>query len=221
MRAPTALTAAALATATALLLTACGGGGSDGTSDTIDGVPTTAPSAAATTAAPTAAPLTIDPSLALPADLKLNFDWPRPSDHTQAVALAATANFMQSLVHGVVKQSVTKSGLANYATDSALVYGKSYVQRHVDAKSTLTGTDHYYRPVIKVAANKTSAEVTFCNNQAKLYSKAIPTGKVAVTPENNESYRFYDIVLIKFRPNVDLWQAASIEVKESALQCKQ
>lgn len=220
MRAPTALTAAALATASALLLTACGGGGSDGKSDTIEGVPTTA-SAAPTTAAATGAPTTIDPSLALPADLKLNFDWATPADHTQAVVLTATANFMQSLVHGVVKQSVAKSGLANYATNSALVYSKSYVQRHVDAKSTLTGTDHYYRPVIKVAANKASAEVTFCNNQAKLYSKAIPTGKVDITPEDNESYRFYDIVLTKFRSGVDLWQAESIVVKESALQCKQ
>ncbi|MCM2426324.1 hypothetical protein [Streptomyces sp. RKAG337] len=221
MRAPTALTAAALATASALLLTACGGGGSDDKSDGIPGVATTASAAPTTTAAATGAPTTIDPSLALPADLKLNFDWATPADHTQAVVLTTTANFMQSLVHGVTQQSYAKSGLATYATDAALAYGKSYVKTRVDLKRTLTGTDHYYRPEITIASNKTSAEVTFCENQAKLFSKEIPTGKVHVNSESARSYAFYDIVLTKFRPNVDLWQARSIVVKESALQCKQ
>ncbi|MDF9815494.1 hypothetical protein [Streptomyces sp. SPB162] len=221
MRAPTALTAAALATATALLLTACGGGGGgsdDG--DKIPGVATTAPSAPATTPAATGAP-TIDPALALPADLKLNFDWQAPADHTQALVLSTTANFMQSLVHGVVKQSFAESGLQTYATDKALSYGKSYIKLRVDLKRTLTGTDRYYRPEVQIASNKTSAKVTFCENQAKLFSKEIPTGKVHVNAESVKSYAFYEIVLTKFRPTVDLWQAQSIVVKESAQQCKQ
>ncbi|MEU3465307.1 hypothetical protein ABZ721_35895 [Streptomyces sp. NPDC006733] len=221
MRAPTALTAVALAAASAVLLTACGGsGGSDGGSDTIKGAQTAAPSASATTAAATGAPTAVDPSLALPADLKLDFAWTAPADPAQALVLTTTANYLQSLAHGVVTQSFPKSGLRTYSTDQALAYGKSYIKLRVDLKRTLTGTAGFYRPQVTIAANKTSAKVTLCENQGKLYSKEIPTGKVHVNAESVRSYSSYELVLAKFRPGVDLWQAKSIVVKESALQCK-
>jgi hypothetical protein len=223
MRARTAATTGALAAAAALLLAACGGGsdGSDPISTHRTAPATSPPTASAPVTPAGGRPLTVDPSLALPADLKLTFDWTLPADRTQAAVLTAGANYMQSLVHGVVRQSTAKSGLRTYAAGQAYTYATQYVQLHVDARKTLTGTDRYYRPVVEVAANKAAAQVTFCENQSKLYSKDVATRKIDVTGENNDSYLSYRLVLALFRPGTDLWQAQSVTVKERALQCEQ
>lgn len=220
MRARTAVTAAALAAAAAATLSACGGG-SGGGSGTISPAPpaTTAATASASPASAGGTPLKIDPALKLPSDVTLSFDWPTPGDKDTSAVLSATANFMQSMTHGVVAQS--SAGLADYAGDQALAYAKDYVQRHVKAKLTVTGTDRYYKPVVTLQAKNTSAEVTLCENQGKLFSKEIGTGKVDVTPENADSFIAYDIVLAEFRPGSGLWRASAITVKGRASQCQQ
>ncbi|MEE4543182.1 hypothetical protein V2S66_14535 [Streptomyces sp. V4-01] len=224
MRARTAVTTAALAATAALVLTACGGGGGSGDSDKIASSPTaTTPSAAPTTAAtPTGgAPLRIDPSLALPADLKVSFDFPAPADRTESVALSASANFMQSMMFAVVKQNASTSGLHTYGSGKAYTYAQQYVQNHIAAKKSLTGTDLFYRPVVKLQSNKSVAEVTFCENQSHLYSKEIRTGKVHTTAPSDEDYTSYDIVLTKAPTQAEWWQAQSVDYKERALECKQ
>lgn len=224
MRARTAVTTAALTATAALALTACGGGGgTTGGSDKIASSPTTTTASAAptTTAQAAGAPLKIDPSLALPGDLKVTFEFPTPADHTQSVALSASANFMQSMMHGVVQQNATTSGLHTYAAGKAYTYAQQYVQNHVAAKKTLTGTDLFYRPVVTLQSNKSVAEVTFCENQSHLYSKEIATGKVHTTAPSDEDYTSYDIVLTKAPTQAEWWQAQSVTYKERALECKQ
>lgn len=221
MRGRTAVTAATLATA-AVLLTACGGGGS-GDSDKISSPPSTtaAPSSSATaTSTATGAPTKIDPSLALPADLRLNFDWAAPTDHAQAIALATAANFIQSMDHAVVKQSTKDAGLATYSSGKARSFATTFVQDYITHRWTLTGTDHFYRPKVTLGANKTYGEVTFCDNQSKVYGKEIKTGKVLTTPEDDSSYVSYSVVVAKLQLPTEVWQAQSITVKEKALQCK-
>ena len=221
MRVRTALSAAALATTAALTMTACGGGSGGGN----DKIPTTPSTSTTTAASPTTAPsggrIIVDPSVKLPADLKLVFDWPAPGAHPQLVALTTTANFMQSMVHGVVKQNPKDGTLFSFATGDALTFAKAYVQNHVSAKRTLTGTDDFYRPVVKLSGKNTVAEVTFCENDTKLYAKDITTGKVDYTPAGDDSYTSYDIVLAKMPTQAELWQARSVAYKERALQCKQ
>lgn len=224
MRARSALPAAALAATAALTLSACGGGSGGGDSKIS---PTAAPTATATAAATSAAPTTkgaaptVDPSLALPGDLKLDFDWQLPADAAQAGVLTASADFMQSMVHGVVKQSVKGGGLNTYAQGAAYTYAKSYVQLHIAAKKTLTGTDHFFRPTVKLLAKNTAAEVTFCEDQSKLFSKEVATGKAHVTGADDRNYVSYQLILSLFRPGTQLWRAQSITTKERALECKQ
>jgi hypothetical protein len=226
MRARTAAATAVLAATAALLLTACGGSGSNA-SDKISGAPATPTATSAGTSAGTAkapasgSPVAIDPAYKLPAGLNLTFDWALPADHVQAAALNAAANFMQSLVFGVVKQSVTKSGLGTYATGGAYTYAKQYVQLHVDARKTLTGADLFYRPAVKAVSSRTVVEVTFCENATKLYSRQIPTGKVHVTAPSDADYTSYDIVLAKAPAQTEWWQAQSVNYKERAVECRQ
>ena len=224
MRARTPFGAAAVLVVTAAVaLAGCGGGGG-GSNDKISSAPTTssAPATSATAAPPSGgAPLKLDPALKLPADITLTFDWQTPADRTKAAVLTATANYMQAMTHAVVKQSTSGSSLGNYATGQAFTFAEDYVQRHINAKLTVTGTDRYYRPVVKVTAGKPTAVVTLCENQGKLYSKEIATGKTDVTPEDADSFVSYDIALTEFRPGSGLWRASAITVKGRAAQCQQ
>ncbi|WP_329134504.1 hypothetical protein OG552_19130 [Streptomyces sp. NBC_01476] len=223
MRARTVLPAAALAAATALTLSACGGDSGGGDSKISPAAATTAPPATPTPTTPPAsgAVLTVDPSLALPADLKLTFDWPLPADHTEAAVLTTSADFMQSMVHGVVRQSVKDGALNTYAQGDAYTYAKQYIQLHINAKKTLTGTDHFFRPTVKLLAKNSAAEVTFCEDQTNLFSKEVATGKAHVTGADDRNYVSYQLVLSLFRPGTQLWRAQSITTKERALECKQ
>lgn len=219
MRAATALTAATLATTAALVLTACGGSGSDG-GDKIPGVPTATTPATPTNAA-SATPTATGPDLTLPADLKLDFAWTAPSEHAKAVALADAANFVQSIAHGVVKRNANDPGLITYSRDAALAYGKFHVQNHLTHGWTLTGTDRYYRPQIRVAADGQTAEVAFCNDQTKMYGREVKTGKVLYTQPSDKDLSYYSIIMTKLPTGPELWQAKSIDVKGKATQCKQ
>jgi hypothetical protein len=125
------------------------------------------------------------------------------------------------MVYGVVKQNAGTSGLHTYASGAAYSYAKQYVQNHVAAKKTLTGTDDFYQPVVKVQPNGTAAEVTFCENQAHLFSKEIATGKVHTTTPSDDDYTAYDIVLAKAQTRQQWWQAQSVDYKEGALECRQ
>jgi hypothetical protein len=222
MRAPAAALSTALAVTAALTLAACGGGSSGG-SDKI-AVPKTTPAttAATTTASPDAGhPLRIDPALALPGDLKVTFTWDMPGDATQAAALTAAADYVQAIDHAVVEQNRNDPPLLRYAADDALAYAQKFVGENVAAKLTVTGTDAYYAPHVTTASGGSSVEVTLCDNQAKLYSKELATGKVRVTQADDDSYVLYDIVLVKFPTKDAIWQAHGITVKEGAPQCKE
>lgn len=227
MRVPAAVTAAALTAATALVLSACGGGGG---SDTIDkgsgGDAGTAPSSAppaTSTAAPSAPPVTADPNLALPADLKLVFDWPAPTGHAEAAALGNAANFMRSIAHGIVHRNTDEPLVGQYAQagGGAARYARTQIAQAVDHGWTETGTDRFYRPTVKVTSAKTAATVGFCDFQGKVYGKDVKTRKLLSTAVSDNSYVYFTIVMAKFPTGADLWQAVSVDAKAKATQCKE
>jgi hypothetical protein len=216
------VTTAALAATAAITLTACGGGGgTTGGSDKIASSPTVSATAAPTTTAPAAgAPLKIDPSLALPGDLKVTFTWSTPADPVQAAALSAAANYIQAIDHAIVKQNKNDPPLRAFSADDALAYAQSFVQENVADKLTVTGTDSYYQPVLSTESGGSSVDVKLCNDQSKAFSKEVATGKVHVTPVDDRSYVLYDIVMVKLPTARALWQAHAVTVKEKSLQCK-
>ncbi|MGC0427908.1 Asp-tRNA(Asn)/Glu-tRNA(Gln) amidotransferase A subunit family amidase [Streptomyces sp. SAI-195] len=95
------LTAATFAATAALLLTACGG--EDSSPDDIKGAETEASSSSPSASASGAADVK-RPDVSLPKDLKLVFDFDRPSDAGQAAALEDAANYIRALNHGITEQ---------------------------------------------------------------------------------------------------------------------
>jgi hypothetical protein len=232
MRAQSAVTVLAVTVVAAGVLVACGGGSGSGDSATISPAATGGTAASTTTAAPTGAPgsqagapLKLDPAVALPKDVKVVFDWTMPEDPAQNAALTAAADYLQSIDHAVVRQTAQDPPLHAHAAGDALAYARDFVQRNIDAKQTLSGTDRFFRPVFgngsgaKGGSTK-SVEIRLCNNQSKIYSKDVVGGKVHVTGENDQSYVLFDILLVQLPVAHPYWQAQGITVKEGSLQCK-
>lgn len=231
MRARFAVTVLSAAVAAGGALAACGGGSGAGDSATIS--PAAAGgTAAASTGAPTAAPgsqpsapLRLDPAVALPKGVTVVFDWTMPKDPARNAALTAAADYLQSIDHAIIRQTTQDPPLHAHASGDALAYARDFVQRNVDAKQTLSGTDRFYRPVFgkgstAKSGSKSSLEIKLCNNQSNIYSKDIVSGKVHVTGESDRSYVLFDILLVELPVAHPYWQAQGITVKEGSLQCK-
>ncbi|GAA4962063.1 hypothetical protein GCM10023205_27200 [Yinghuangia aomiensis] len=156
----------------------------------------------------------------MPPDLTVQFEWAVPADPSQAAALTAAADYLQSILHAVVAQNAADPPLSQYATDQALAYARHYVQENVDLKLAMTGHDHYYRPVITTTSG-TVIDVRVCEDQTKVYSKEIETGKVHLTSDSStRNLVSFDLVMTRLPTPTGMWQARAATVSENAAECK-
>ncbi|MFI0900132.1 hypothetical protein [Streptomyces sp. NPDC020983] len=231
MRAHRALTACAVAVtsaAAAVVTAGCGGSSGSDKDKTID-LPSATPTASApasptSSAAKAGAPLKLDPAVAMPAGVKVVFDWTMPADPAQNAALTAAANYLQAVDHAVVKQKLQDPPLYAHSANTALAHGKDFVQANISGKLTLSGTDRFYQPAFTEGsggAQATSVGITLCEDQSKLYSKEIATGKVRVTGDDPRNYLGYSLVVVKVATAHPFWQVQGLAVKEGAKQCMQ
>ncbi|MFE0413119.1 hypothetical protein [Streptomyces tendae] len=211
------MTAATFAATAALLLTACGG--EDSSPDDIKGAETgkssSSPSASASGAADVKRP-----DVSLPEDLKLVFDFEKPSDAEQAAALEDAANYIRALDHGIAQQDPNDPAYQFYSTGGAEKYAKSQIEAWVKDGWTVTGDDRYFDASIDPVGEGKSVLVSFCRNQAKFYSKKVKTGKVNYTEENLDSYQKFSLLMSPSDASAAVWQARQIEVQGRVKECK-
>ncbi|WP_407561284.1 hypothetical protein [Streptomyces sp. 184] len=220
MRTRTALTAAALATAAALTLTACGDSdsGDNGGSEKIEGAKDTASDEPSSPAAEEETPEGA-PDVSLPQDIKLVFDWEEPSKPDHAAAQRDAENYVRSIYRGVAEQEPKDPAAQFYSRDQALTYAQDQVQAYVDGGLTATGTERYYQAEVRTYGR--SVGISFCVDQSKIYGKKVETGEVLRTEESSASYLFYQVSMGKYPGRDDVWQATSIDVEGEAAQCEQ
>ncbi|WP_051803555.1 MULTISPECIES: hypothetical protein [Streptomyces] len=219
---------AAVAAASAVLLAGCGN--DDGPSDgKIEG----ADSAKKTSATPTPtkgedAPKEERPDfrtsdITLPEDIKLVFDWKQPDDPEKAAALDGAADYMRAIDHGTVKQDPKDPVLARHVVplQTAEAFATKKVQIDVDKGYTVTGEERYSKAEVGDVVDGKLAEVSFCMDQSKLFSKEIKTGKVLRTEESAASYMRLTLVMQKPDAKNSPWKARTFEAEERAVkQCK-
>ncbi|MFE9704666.1 hypothetical protein [Streptomyces sp. NPDC005930] len=213
------MTAATFAATAALLLTACGGGDEDASPDDIKGAGTSSSSPSASASGPA----DVDrPDVSLPSDLKLAFDFERPSDADAAAALEDAANYVRALNHGITEQDVKDPAYGFYSAAGAARYAASQIQEYVDGGWTLTGEDRYYQattsPVGEGEKSK-SVLVTFCEDQSKAYGKEVKTGKVHRTAESPASYQKFSLLMAP-QQHSPVWRAQQITVEGKAEECR-
>ncbi|MGW5785466.1 hypothetical protein ACWEWK_15875 [Streptomyces sp. NPDC003757] len=213
------MTAATFAATAALLLTACGGGDEDASPDDIKGAGTgsSSPSASASD------PADVDrPDVSLPADLKLVFDFERPSDADAAAALEDAANYIRALSHGITEQDVKDPAYGFYSAGGAARYAESQIQEYVAGGWTLTGEDRYYQAKTNPVGEGEKAKsllVTFCEDQSKAYGKEVKTGKVHRTEESPASYQKFSLLMAP-QQDSPVWRAQQITVEGKAEECR-
>ncbi|GHD31699.1 hypothetical protein GCM10010313_75440 [Streptomyces violarus] len=210
-------TAAAFTATAALLLTACGGGGDDTSPDDIKGADGAAKSPSASASGPAAADR---PDVSVPKDLKLVFDFDKPSDAKHAAALADAENYIRALKHGIAEQDANDPAYRFYSVAQATQYAKSQIETWVKGGYTVYGTDKYYDDEVTAMSDGKGAVVSFCRNQAKSYSKEIKSGKVHYTEENPDSYQKFRLLMAPPSGDSKVWKAVTIEVIGKAKECQ-
>jgi hypothetical protein len=215
--------AAALAAASALLLTACGGeDGKSSDNDKIAGADqgTEAPEKSAQ---PSGAPAADKPDgvdVSLPKDMNLVFDWDKPQNENEAAAMDDAANYLRAIYRGVDKRTSKDAAVTSYSTGEGLTYAKTQIDSRVEGGWTATGTRRHYRATTRSAPNGNSVEVAFCVDSSKFYGEEVKTGKVLKTKPSIEDFDYFRIIMVKYPTGGGLWQASKVFVETKAEKCR-
>ncbi|GAA2091152.1 hypothetical protein GCM10009801_56640 [Streptomyces albiaxialis] len=224
MRHPrTAASLTALAAASALLLTGCGGGDDGGSaeSDKIEGAGNDKKSTASSSPSTKAPNDDFGTSnIKLPSDLKLTFDWKKPSDPEKAAALDGAADYMRAMTHGTVVQKVKDPLIAKHTVpfQSAQKFATDVVKEDVKNRHTATGEWPQYRAKVGEIVKGKLVEVSFCADQSKFFSKEIKTGKVLRTKPSDKDYMYFTLVMERASKSAKTWRARTNELKLEAVK---
>ncbi|MFJ4920141.1 hypothetical protein [Streptomyces sp. NPDC088725] len=211
--------AIALSATAVLLLSACGSSdepahdsGKIAGADRDAGETPASPSASTS---PSAA--TNRPAMALPSDIKENFDGWETGDSTKDAILADAGRAQSAVTYAVTQGSVESSALSFYQSKDALVGSMDYVKSFVDQGATYSGTIRYYAPKITVFDEK-SAGVVYCSDESKAFSKNRKTEKVTKTPVTANSYLLYSTRLEKNAQGI--WQTTDLTSERGNETCR-
>ncbi|MFE6400703.1 hypothetical protein [Streptomyces alboflavus] len=214
-RRPALLAVAALTTAAALSLSACGGGDGDSKSDDkIEG----AGSTASEKPSPTASDDGIDrPEIELPKGDKLIFSPDTVGDAKSDAVLRDNANYLRAVDEAIGKSDPKSKTVAFYSKDSAYLGSVDWISGFVKDGTTVTGTVRYYDRKVTFSKDG-SAGLTYCADETKGYTKDVKTQKVNVTKATKKSYVAYNDRLRKNDKGV--WQTTRSMSKRGSEVCQ-
>lgn len=209
------LVTAALTASAALLLTACGSGGDDSSSDKIAGAGTRGTGSPSPSVS--ASPDGIDrPEIKLPDDMKMVFEGQQTGDAAKGAILAdnerAVSTVWQAMAYGDLK----KSGMAFYYTDTALTGVYDYAKGNIAKSMSWAGTLRYYNRQVTVFG-KTSAAMTYCVDESKADLKDRRTNKLQGTKTSSDSYVYYNAGVKKDKAGV--WQIWDLSEDRGSQKC--
>ncbi|MEU6255298.1 hypothetical protein [Streptomyces sp. NPDC047043] len=156
----------------------------------------------------------------MPKDLNLVFDFDQPSDPKHAAALADAQNYVKAMFHGITAQDPNDPAYQFYSDGQASQYVKSQIQTWTKGNWAPTGTDKYYDAETTTLSGGKRVLVTFCENQAKAYSKEIKTGKVLRGEESLNSYSKHRLLMSPASGSSQVWKVHVNEVIGKAKECQ-
>ncbi|MET7936476.1 hypothetical protein [Streptomyces sp. NPDC005322] len=206
---------AALLTATALALTACGSDSTSGDDKEIDGA-----KKATKSATPSASPSDDGikrPKITLPSDVHNVFEGRETGDPKKDAVLADNERAINSIDEAITSDSPKHPGVKFYSKGDALASAAEYIKSFYDAGVTFTGTTRYYNRKVTFLKDSAAA-VTYCSDETKAYSKDRKTKKVKKGAPSAKDYVFYNERMEKNESGV--WQSARVISEEAAKQCQ-
>ncbi|MFJ5776541.1 hypothetical protein [Streptomyces sp. NPDC093094] len=182
--------AVALAASAALLLTACGGGeNKSDPNDKIAGVGGGDPTESGSVSASPTQDVS-RPDLSLPGDVKEDFEGWKTGVAAKDAILSDAGRSMTAVNRAITDGDVNSPALTFYYKGEALAGAVQWVQTFIDHDATITGTTRYYSPTVDLSG-KTTAAVTLCADESKVFNRFKKTNKVDRSAPTNTSYVYY------------------------------
>ncbi|WP_229871788.1 hypothetical protein [Streptomyces longisporoflavus] len=197
----------ALVTGAALLLTACGGSGSDESPDKIEGAgqgdSTPAPSKSGAKT-----PDADRPKITLPKSFNLPFEGWTSSDPAKQAVLDDGKEHLRAGYAAIIAKDPDAESLAFYDTTAGLSQDQRWIKTYTDKDLTVFGKLPVFDPEVTLAGEKKSkATLTYCTDESKAYSKERKSGKTEGNPAGTAPEVFYTLTLAKNAEGV--WQTVS------------
>jgi len=214
---PTTVAAACLATATALLLSACGGGSDskDEGKDKIAGADTGSRSASPSASASDDG---IDrPKVQLPEGDELVFTPEGGGEAKADAVLRDNAEYLRAIDEAIGDQNPKSKAVAFYSKNLAYLGSVDWISGFVKDGTTVTGTVRFFDRKVKFSKDG-SAGLTYCADESKGYTKDVKTGKTNVTAVTKNSYVLYNDRLRKNDQGV--WQTTNSISKRGSEVCQ-
>ncbi|WP_405686562.1 hypothetical protein OG204_21980 [Streptomyces sp. NBC_01387] len=211
--------AAALATAAALLLTACGGSddGKSKNSGKIAGADEGATKAASPSASASAGDAAGRPKISLPSDISYTFDWPKTGNADKDAVLSDGEQALKAVDMAIVKQDALDPAYRFYYEGEVAGSTQEYIAAYVKAKARITGTYRYYDAAV-VISGKNRATLAFCQDQGKAFDLYLKTKKIDKTPVTKDSYVLYNTALHKNDKGV--WVTTFLNSQRGSSKCQ-
>jgi hypothetical protein len=210
----------AFAVSAGLLLTACGGGGSDDGDKIQPSATTPAPTTATpSTTPPPTTPATRSaehPPIQLPSGARNVFEDQHTGNRTKDAVLFDNQQWVNSMDEAILKKSQKISSIGFYSTDKALEASVTYIDGYLKSGDTWVGVTRFFDRKVTVATGG-SANLIYCSDQSKSYDKD-KTGKVDYDDTDANSYVLYNTKLMKNHQGI--WQTVSVIADRGAKQCQ-
>ncbi|MBF4134754.1 hypothetical protein [Streptomyces albidoflavus] len=211
----------ALATATTLLLTACGGESPEA-DEKIPGAGESSAEASASPSEESEAENIDRPKMTFPKGFDMKFNWDDPSDPDSATALNDAKNYVRSVYFGIFEQDPESSAYKFYVEpmSQAHTYARDQIQQYVDGGWVLGGKIAYSKAEVTDGKAKGTKVVNYCYDESQVYGRDAKTGKKVDGGSDAGSPHLSFTLVMKESDAVDnLWLVHNVESERGAAQC--
>ncbi|MFJ8465650.1 hypothetical protein [Streptomyces swartbergensis] len=207
MNRPARLVTAALTASAALLLTACGSGGDDSTSDKIEGVGTGDGRTSASPSASASQGGVKRPEITLSKDFQADFEsWTNSDPKLQAI-LNDGREELRSKYAAIIEADPASDAVAFYNSETTQATARKWIKQFTDDDDSIIGKVRVFDPQVHIS-DTGSGVLFYCVDERQASTKNRKTKKIVNTPDEPES-------LIQYRLRLDrtsqgVWQTTSL-----------
>ncbi|WP_369214966.1 hypothetical protein [Streptomyces flavofungini] len=209
MTRPLRLVTAALTVSAALLLSACGSGGDDGSSPGIAGADTGGDTSSAP-ATPTGPGGADRPEVKLPGTFRAEFTGWTDSDPKKQAILDDGRERLKAEYAAVIAADPKAEAVGFYTSQQALTSSRTYIQGYVDNDHTLIGAARVFNPQVSIS-DSGGGVLFYCVDESKGYTQDRRTKKKTGTPDDVNPVLQYRTTLRKNAKGV--WSTVSLETE--------